>query len=174
MESEGLPHTEPIETRVAPSWCLFRSESKPYAIRIEAVSEIIEAESVVRLPLSPPEVVGFCAFRRDCIPIIRAGEAPGGDGETAVTDPTVLILRTDQGVWGMRIDREGVVVADGNLDSWTGEEARPLGSLGVIRRAEANYAAIDPEAAWRNVRGAIERWYGPDSRRPNGRIDSNN
>jgi CheW-like domain len=156
------------DPRASRPWCLFRIGTRAYAIGLEAVAEIIEAGGLVRLPLSPACVLGLCSFRRDVVPVVRLVEepadAPGGDDARQ----TILILRTEQGTWGVKIERGGTVVVEAPLDDSVALTAEPAGLafLGAIRRAGMTYPAVDPERTWRRLREAVERSYGSLHDRP--------
>ncbi len=156
------------DPRASRAWCMFRIGTRAYAIGLEAVAEIIEAGGLVRLPLSPPCVLGLCTFRRDVVPVVRLVEepadAPGGDDARQ----TILILRTEQGTWGVKIERGGTVVVESPLDDSVALTAEPAGLafLGAIRREGVTYPAIDPERTWRRLREAVERGYGSPHDRP--------
>jgi hypothetical protein len=77
-----------------------------------------------------------------------------------------MLLRGEHGLWGLQIDRGGTVVVDGPLDDGPPAPAE-VGEavvLGTITRGGTTAAVIDPEATWRTVRDAIERWYRRDPR----------
>ena len=67
----------------------------------------------------------------------------------------VLILRSDHGHWGIKIDRGVVVVTDVPLNEDDAMPAGPEGAvvIGSITRSGASHWAIDAEATWRNARG---------------------
>ena len=126
-------------------WCVFRSGPRTYAVGLGAVAEIIEAESLVRLPLGPPCVLGYCTFRRDVVPVVRLADEPAeADPEARLT---IMILRTEQGVWGVQIERGGAVVAEAPLDDSAVLTAEPSGVafLGAVRREGQILPALDPE-----------------------------
>lgn len=148
----------PTETRPTLPWCLFRVESRPYAVGLESVAEVVEAEGLVRLPLVTPRVLGLCVFHRDVIPVI-ALDPPGGNGVGDGPDarPLVLILRAETGTWGLRIDRVGTAVAEAALEP--AAVATPGHALrGTVRALGADHDALDPEATWRRLRDEVQRW----------------
>lgn len=148
------------------SWCLFKCGSRPYAVGLEAVAEVVEADRLVRLTHCPPQVLGLCTVRRDIIPILTLVPA-STQAEPSVPETTpesrlvALILRSEMGSWGIRIDREGTVVADDAAVTLARSPEVDYGAtvLGMLRRGEANHTIIDPVQTWRNVRGTVEAWY---------------
>jgi hypothetical protein len=40
----------PPGARTRWAWCLFQSGARPYAVRLDAVAEIVDADGLVRLP----------------------------------------------------------------------------------------------------------------------------
>lgn len=157
----------PPETRALPAWCLFRIESRPYAVGLEGVAAIVEAEGLVRLPLGAPRVLGLCTFHRDVVPVIALDPATGPAPDRARSDPRplVLILRTEPGTWGLRIDRGGTIVAEAPLeDPGTPRPAAPGGPalIGAVRFGQATHAVLDPESTWRHLRDALQGWFRGD------------
>src|SRR4051794_18448044 len=151
------------EVRTRRSWCLFQSDARSYAVRLDAVAELIVADGLVRLPLSPPRVLGLFTLRRDVVPVLKMTERHakdrGGDGAKLV----VLILRTEQGVWGIRVDRGAAVAIEEQPDEPGVDDPLATGAPEgptTIARAGKLYLVIDPDSAWRDVRQEVEAWYG--------------
>lgn len=152
------------ETVPTQLWCLFKSDSRPFAVGVEAVAEVVEADKLVRLSLCPPEILGLCTVRRDIVPVLSLTPGPGAElhaGSDTDRRNIVLILHSEHGAWGIRIDREGTVVAEGVLDPAAGAQAGPTGPAiaGTLRRGDQSHAVIDPARTWRNVRENVEAWY---------------
>jgi chemotaxis signal transduction protein len=161
MDNLGVAESSTANRPTRP-WCLFHCGSASYAFGLESVAEAVEVECLVRLPQSPPRVLGMCTLRREVVPVIGLDRH---DGELSLHDAAmskvlVLILRSARGTWAVRINAEGTVVAEEPL-----EETAPAGDcdglafLGTVRRGDAGYAIIDPETTWRNVRQSVENWY---------------
>lgn len=154
----GYPSTPRAGNRPRP-WCCFRSGARSYAVDLKSVVEVIETDRLVRLPQSPRVVVGLCAFRRDVIPVVRltSGEDDKNDGQARVD---ILILKTEQGFWGLRIDRSGTVVTEDTLqeDASLGAHEPALAPvlLGTLQRGDVACGVIDPESTWQRLRAAIE------------------
>lgn len=142
-------------------WCLFKSDSRPFAVGLDAVAEVVQAERLVRLALCPPQVVGLCTVRRDIVPVLSLTALEGGEEQEPEGRTVVLILRSEEGVWGIRADREGTAVADGQLDPAQTLQAERGGAaiVGTLRRGDVAHAVIDPGQTWRNVREHVEAWY---------------
>jgi chemotaxis signal transduction protein len=140
------------------SLCLFQSGSKTFAIGLEAVAEVIEVDRSVRLPHSPPNVLGMCVLRRDVIPVLDLAEGPQENGwSRPLAKSTVLLLKTSHGIWGVQISGEGIIVTDDSVES--GMDRTDGASSGFVQRGETLYALIDPEATWLKMRTTVERWY---------------
>lgn len=147
----------------APSWCFFRSEAYPFAVELEVVAEVVQADRLIRLAHCPPQILGMCTVRRDIIPVLTLRPGASSTEPAPETPVVVLVIRSDQGMWGIRIDREGTAVGDGVLsDTYPGErvaEAGPTAIVGSVRRGELVHVAIDPNRTWWNVRAAVEAWH---------------
>jgi purine-binding chemotaxis protein CheW len=156
---DDLPTLTP--SRPTRPWCLFQCGQAGFAIALESVAEVVEVERLVRLPHSPPRVLGLCALRREVLPVIGMSD-PGAEPDPAASTARVLvmILRTARGTWAVRIDPEGTAVAEESLDDPvpTGAAGGPV-SFGTVSRGGASYAVIDPEATWLDVRQRAEDWY---------------
>jgi purine-binding chemotaxis protein CheW len=153
-----------VDATAAQAWCLVRIDTRPFAFALHAVAEIVEADEFVGLALCSPRVLGLCTYRRDLLPVIGFSEGQPAASGPAVGRPVVMIVRSEHGTWGIRIDRGGTAVAEGPLDDRGATTVGPGGAvvIGSITRGETTHAAIDAEATWRNIRDAIERWYKGD------------
>ena len=101
------------------------------AVSVESVAAVLETDTLVRLAWSPPQVVGMCSYHREVVPVVKLGpasrgrgESPSGQDQTAATDPAgrmpgideparcvVLILKTEHGAWGIRVDSENTIMS---------------------------------------------------------------
>lgn len=154
----GMDEREKAAQSTRP-WCLFQSGPRSYAIGLESVAEVVEVERLVRLPHSPPRLIGMCTLRREVMPVISLGasEQPSPAGKHVV-----LILQTGRGPWALEVSSEGTTVAEEPLEGPPpegGPEALATVFLGTVRRGETCYAVIDPDATWQGVRAEVERWY---------------
>jgi chemotaxis signal transduction protein len=146
------------------AWCLFGIDTRPFAVALNAVVEIVEADEFVPLAHCTPRLLGLFAYRRDLLPVIDLSEGRPFMAEPAEGRAVIMILRGEHEAWGIRIDRSTSVVVKGTLEDRHPATAGPGGSvvIGSIRRGERTHAAIDSEATWRNLRDSIERWYRGD------------
>lgn len=155
---------QPSGARTRRAWCLFHSGARPYAIRLDAVAEIVDADGLVRLPMSPPRVLGLFTLRRDVVPVLRMAEGRDEDAGGPGTRMVVLILRTEGGAWGIRVDRGttvGVEETHAGPGGAPSAEDGPEGPRTVVRGGTA-FAVVDPESTWREARATIEDWYGSE------------
>jgi CheW-like domain len=142
-------------------WCLFQGSRRAYAVGLESVAEVVELERLVRLPHSPPRVLGLCTLRREVLPVIGLDRDDGASPEPTGMRP-VLILRTSRGTWAVQVAGEGTAVGEGALEGPCPppEPRAPwLTFLGTVRRGETVYAVIDPETTWKHVREGVETHY---------------
>ncbi len=152
---------DPPGPRTRRAWCLFHSGARPYAVRLDAVAEIVDAGGLVRLPMSPPRVLGLFTLRRDVVPVLRMTEGRDDDTGGPHMKLVVLILRTEGGVWGIRVDRGttvGVEETHSDLGGPPPEEGGHEGPRTIVRGGTP-FAVVDPESVWREVRATIEGWY---------------
>jgi len=161
-------------------FCLFCGDAGPMAIAVESVAEVLETDTLIRLAWSPPQVVGMCSYHRDVIPVVKLGplerngreEVVDGHDETVAIDsageiaglgePTprvVLILKTEHGAWGIRIDSANTIMSREPPERHPPRmHATGLVLIGIIRHAGTCYAIVDAEATWRGLRSAVGRW----------------
>jgi purine-binding chemotaxis protein CheW len=149
------------------AWCLFRIEARPYAVGLESVAEVVEVEGLVRLPLGSKRVLGLCVFHRDVVPVIALDAATGTAAGLPHPDPRplVLILRSEAGIWALRIDRGGTIVAEAPLEDENGPRPHKPGGptlRGTVRVGGTPHAVLDPEATWCDLRDAFQRGYRGD------------
>lgn len=163
---------EPCSRPTRP-WCFFECGRSAFAVTLDAVAEVVEVDRLVRLPASPPRVLGVCTLRREVIPVVDlrdpADEWPGADAPARLL---LVILKTARGHWAIRVEAEGTAVATEALDELPQLGTRPSGLdfVGSIQRGDRSYAVIDAESTWMSVRRVVEGWHrdhrGRD-RRPN-------
>jgi chemotaxis signal transduction protein len=163
-------------------FCLFRGDAGPMAVSLEFVAEILETDTLVRLPWSPPQVVGLCSHHREVVPVVAlrpldrdAGDDPtSADAQAAPAgrdtervrcdDPSrrvVLILKTEHGAWGARVEAGNPIMSRESA-SYNSPRESTSGAvlIGVIRHEAISYRILDPEATWRRVRSEVGRWAG--------------
>jgi chemotaxis signal transduction protein len=162
-------------------FCLFRGDAGPMAVPAESVAEVLETDNLVRLAWSPPQVVGLCPYHQEVIPVVRlvasrianadpssepdptagaetSGEKHGVDDRTRCI---LLILRTEQGAWGIPSDSAWTIMSRGCPEyhpPHTDGDGPVL--VGTVLHAGARYGILDTEATWHGLRSAIGRWYG--------------
>jgi chemotaxis signal transduction protein len=163
-------------------FCLFRGEVGPMAVSVESVAEVLEVNTLVRLAWSPPGVLGLCPYHREVVPVVsldspprgvRAGPAPGTDpaagpapagdepGSDGPTGCVVLFLRTEHGVWGIRVESQNTIMSRERPESLPPQRNGdgPV-LIGTIRHAGTSYGILDAESTWRGLRSAVASWYG--------------
>jgi chemotaxis signal transduction protein len=173
----------PHDTREPTTWfCLFRCAVGRIAVSLESVAEVLETDTVVRLPWSPPQVVGLCTYHREVVPVVRLEPPPqsGGDRVRAGHNPeslaerceektrlgdgsrcVVLMMKSEHGAWGIAVDSQITLVSRETPEFHEPEVcAQGPVLIGDVRRAEACYRILDAEATWRGLRSAVVRWSG--------------
>jgi chemotaxis signal transduction protein len=149
-------------------FCLFERGSRAYAVALRDVAELVEVNSLVRMGLCPPWIVGLCPYHREVVPVIAFGAEkcrPGLDGTEPIESgkaavETVLVMQTSQGAWGVAIDRDGTAIS---TERPTRHEARTadggLVTTGALRQKDKEYQLIDAEATWHGLRRGVVSWY---------------
>ncbi len=163
-------------------FCLFRGDAGPMAVYVESVAEVLETDTLVRLAWSPPQVVGMCSYHRDVVPVVRlgpltcdVGEDPLREQDQAVATETtgetigidertgsvVLILKTEQGAWGIPVDSENTIMSRESPEYHSPRtyEHGPV-LIGIVRLAGTCYAILDAEETWCGLRAAVGAWCG--------------
>jgi chemotaxis signal transduction protein len=179
LQNQGAKANTPII--VPKHWfCFFHGDAGPMAVSMESVVEILETDSLVRLPWSPPQVVGMCSYHREVVPVVRfappprsAQDDPSSEpdqpattdrwGETAGTDEktrhVVLILKTEHGEWGIRVDPAKTIMSRESPEFHSPRmEANGPVLIGVVPFAGISHGILDAEATWRELRAAVSRW----------------
>jgi chemotaxis signal transduction protein len=163
-------------------FCLFRGDAGPMAVSVESVAEVLEIDTLVRMAWSPPNVAGMCSYHREVVPVVKLGPLPRdvgddllcGQDQTVVKDTAgensgadelarcvVLILRTEHGAWGIRVDSENTVMSREPPEYHAPRlHASGLVLIGIVRLAGTCYGIVDAEATWRGLRSAIADWCG--------------
>lgn len=153
-----MPPPEPQNRPGA--WCLFRSDGQPLAVSLASVYEVFLADRLTRLPLAPPRVVGLCSSRRDIIPVLRdpdhVTEPPHVAADSHVK-ALVLVLRSEMGRWGLRLDSQDVVVLDATA------EVYPHGKYGpaAIVHDGVEFTVIDADENWKEIQDSMREWFAP-------------
>ncbi len=183
---ECLRDHQPIATRAAiepQQWfCFFQSDAGLMAVSLHSVAEVVETDTLVQLAWSPPQVIGLCSHHHEVVPVVRlgprpaaaehsifAGNNPGSGvepaGDKASRDDrsacVVLILKTEQGAWGIQIESRNTVMSEESPESHAPRmSASGPVLIGVVRLAGTCYEILDAEETWRGLRSVITRWAG--------------
>ena len=157
-QNAGLP---PVQ-----AWCLFQVRSRPHAVPLERVVEIVTVDHLARFPLGPRQLMGLFVLRRDVVPVLDLDPVPAGDPSYTEGKAVVLVLQTEHGMWGVRIDREGTLLVQGapEPDEAADRGASSQGRRGRIANDGKHYVIIDPEASWSETRASVVAHYRPTSR----------
>jgi chemotaxis signal transduction protein len=149
---------------------------------MQFVAEVIETDKLVRLAWSPPRVVGLCSYRQEVIPVVALGalacdgrvELPAGGKQAGtrrvswapagIDQPTrfvVLIVKTEHGIWGIRVGSENVIMSQQPVD----QDVRRMNAdgpvfVGTVQHEGSCYEILDAEATWHGLRSAVGRWAG--------------
>jgi len=152
------------------------------AVSVESVAGVLETDTLVRLPWSPPRVVGMCSYHRDVVPVVVLGHLQDGDGHgfskepdlAAATDAVgerpgiddrarrvVLVLKTEHGAWGIWVEPENTVISQASPEyDAPRADARGPALIGSVRLAGTCHGILDAEATWRGLRSRVSRWSG--------------
>jgi chemotaxis signal transduction protein len=163
-------------------FCFFRVDAEPMAVSVESVAGVLETDRLVRLPWSPPQVVGLCSYHREAVPVVTLGsledkaaddrrKAQGTETALHSTETThidlgrsrwtVLVLRTDQGAWGISVKAGSAVMSQESPEHFAPRTDDRGGVLvGTVRFAGTSHGILDAEATWCGLRCAVVRWCG--------------
>jgi purine-binding chemotaxis protein CheW len=137
-------------------------------VAIENVAQVLELDSLVRTALCPPGIVGLCPYHRQVVPVAAL---PGDQSawkpdarENRASDKsvgeTVLIMQTEYGAWGLRIDRGGTVITAASPSRHEPvQRADGTVTVGVVRHGGADHELLDAAATWRGLRDMVGNWY---------------
>jgi chemotaxis signal transduction protein len=163
-------------------FCFFRGDAGPMAVAVESVAGVLETDTFVRLPWSPPGVVGMCSYHGEVVPVVvldlpenhgRDGHKKGLESDAApdhipakpgidcAARCVVLVLKTAHGAWGIRIEAEKTFMGHETPEYITtprvSDGSVVIGSVGL---AGTCYRILDAEATWRGLRSGIAGWSG--------------
>jgi len=183
MNSED-EQSRTARTTIGPKqwFCLFRGDAGPMAVSVESVAEVLEMDTLVRLAWSPPQVVGMCSYHRDVVPVVKLGPPPRDVGEELLrgqdqavatetagekigideqTGCVVLILKTEHGAWGIRVDSQNTIMSRESPDYHSPRMyANGPVLIGIVRLAGTCYGILDAEETWCGLRSAVGAWCG--------------
>ena len=151
------------------SFCLFRCGSLALAVPVADVTEIVEIDSLVRISFCPPPVAGLCPYLRQVVPVVAFGSSGAGvaarpsakRAQGADSRIAVLILETEQGLWGIKIDRDGTLITDDRPGRQQPKHHETgVVTIGLIRHGEVDHALLDAGSTWSVLRESVVRWYG--------------
>jgi chemotaxis signal transduction protein len=150
--------------------CFFRSEGRGFAVELDALEEVADLGALVPVPMTPPAVLGLQIHRRTVVPVVDPSVGPGDRRGEAT--PILLVLRSEHGPWGLRVDRAGLVIVDKTVPM-LGPPQGPLddGLLAVQGELEHGgqvHRLIDGGRTWCNVREQVEAWHAGPRRRAGG------
>jgi len=151
-----------------PSFCLVRCESRPLAVAVENVAKVLELDSLVKISQCPPQIAGLCPYHRQVVPVATLPgssspampDAQPSRPSVKAAGESVLILQTDQGVWGLRIDQGGTIITAARPSRHEPvEETDGSVTVGLIRHGGTDHALLDASATWRGLRNLVVNWY---------------
>jgi purine-binding chemotaxis protein CheW len=163
-------------------FCFFRCDAGPLAVAVESVAGVLETDTLVRLPWSPPQIVGMCSCRRDVVPVVFLGPPKNGSGDLRCDRPdraaaidtirqksgldgrartVVLVLKTGHGAWGICVEPETTVLRQESPEILAPRmDATGPVVIGSVGFAETRFGILDAEATWRGLRSSVARWSG--------------
>jgi len=149
---------------------------------VESVAGVLEPDRLVRLPWSPPRVLGLCAYHREAVPVVALGslgdsaaedrrkargtESAFHSSKTMHTDDgrsrsAVLVLSTDQGAWGIAVEPRSAVMSQEYPEHFVPRaDDRGAVLVGNVRFAGTSHGILDAEATWCGLRSGVVRWCG--------------
>ncbi len=157
--------SEPQKHKGAGSLCLFASNARPLAVDLEVVDGVVEFDTLIGIPLCPPQVLGLSSYHREVVPVVQIEGQTPEVAEEPGAKLIALILRGKHGHWGLRIDQGKVTIVDAPSRSPAGAPLPPpLESgwptiAGRFERTGETFDILDPEGSWRGLRDRIEHWY---------------
>jgi hypothetical protein len=69
-------------------------------------------------------------------------------------------MQTSEGLWGIRIDREGTVItAERPSRHEPKDDDSGIVTVGLIRQGELDHSLLDAPSTWRALRKMVLSWY---------------
>jgi chemotaxis signal transduction protein len=176
--------SETARTTIEPKkwFCFFRCDAGPMAVAVESVAGVLETDSLVRLPWSPPHVAGICSYHREVVPVVLLGSLVTAAGVARCKEPdpaaptdtiwekpgvderagcVVLVLKTEHGAWGICVEPENTVVRQESPEYVAPRmDATGPAVIGSVALAGTRFGILDAGATWRGLRSFVARWSG--------------
>jgi hypothetical protein len=150
--------TRSPQPALSSAWCSFSSLGRMYSVRLDSVCQVVQVDRLIRLPMSPPRLVGLCKLGRDVIPVFVPFSDPVVKPAPAGQTQLVLVLRATKGQWGFLVDPGGVHVHE---DSPAGSVQAPSLEPPSVDRENPDLVSVDPEATWHELRKLVNVGYYP-------------
>ncbi len=144
-------HTSPPS-----AWCSFSTLGKTFTVRLESVCQVVQVDRLIRLPLSPPRLLGLCKLGRDVIPVFVPLATPIELSSSPGQMHRVLVLRAAKGQWGFLVDPGGVHIREDLT-----QQTNPDGSANPVATipSDSDSLLLDPEATWQELKSLIHSWF---------------
>lgn len=91
-------------------FCTFYLGDRLFGIEVERVQEIIRHQDVTPIPLAPQEVAGLINLRGEIVPAIELRRCLGMPPADARSQPTNVVIRTEDGAVSLLVDEIGDVL----------------------------------------------------------------
>ena len=92
----------------------FRLDGDLYGVEVEHVQEVLRSQGLTRVPLAPSAVAGLINLRGQVVTTLdlrrRLGLSPRSDDEAEATPSTSVVVRWQNEVWSLVVDRIGDVI----------------------------------------------------------------
>jgi len=136
---------------MAPQYCTFHVGNLFLGVEVERIQEVLKEAAITRVPLAPSEVSGLINLRGQIVTAIDLRRRFGLEDPPADVVPATLVLKFDNELMSLVVDRAGdVVEVDGEIfedppDTLKGERRRLI--RGAFKLEDRLLLALDVASA---------------------------
>ncbi len=147
-----------MDSRVCDQFCIFRVGAESFAMAAKGVREVVERPGMVRVPDSPPALLGVCHLRNEFLPVLSLhGLLIEGEDQAAEL-PFVLVMTGADGPWAVPISRaldlEALETASTADTDWSDPVTRAV--VGTATFRDEVVRVLDADALYRLAEELLE------------------
>lgn len=150
------------QIRVNDQYCVFQADGAVWAVPAASVREITDAVPIVKVPESPPQMVGVCHVRMEFVPVLNLQGVIGEWGQQSVSPEYLLIFDGSEGPWALQIQRALSLQTLEIAINGSGQDGSTQNTavLGTATFADGVIRIIDPATLYRSATEILDAQWG--------------